>query len=99
MEFVIRTEEEPTYRQFFTQVAQVCDAPWRPDAVGADASYRIGASGRGGRECGAISVGSVLIAMGQPLVALSGSGSGVYWPLDRALSPPRATTARAVTRW
>jgi len=27
VELVIRTEEEPLYRQFFTQVAQVCGRP------------------------------------------------------------------------
>ena len=27
VEFVIKTEEEPLYRQFFTQVGQLCSRP------------------------------------------------------------------------
>jgi hypothetical protein len=30
VELVIRTEEEPIYRQFFTQVAQACGRPFLP---------------------------------------------------------------------
>ena len=29
----------------------------------------------------------------------AGAGPGEYWPLARALSPPSAMTALAVTRW
>jgi hypothetical protein len=36
---------------------------------------------------------------GQLLGAVAWSGSGVEWPAERALWPPRAITARAVTRW
>jgi hypothetical protein len=30
VDLVIRTEEEPLYRQFFTQVAQACGRPFLP---------------------------------------------------------------------